>query len=278
MVNCFQLSDSPLRGQKEIGSTQKDSRRESEEVEQMKEVALITGASRGIGRETAVQFARAGWRVAVHYHQSAREAEELVDSLRKSGQDAIAVQADVSSREEALEMIRQVERGFGPIGVLVNNAGIAQQKLFTDITEDEWERMFRVMVNGAFHCCQGVLPGMLARREGSIVNISSIWGMVGASCEVHYSAAKAALIGMTRALAKELGPSGIRVNCVAPGVIATDMCAGLGEETLEALREETPLERIGTPAEVARAILFLAGPDAGFITGQVLSPNGGFVI
>jgi len=175
-------------------------------------------------------------------------------------------------------MCQAVEERLGTVDLLVNNAGIAQQKMFCDITPEEWDRMFAVTVTGAFHCCQRVLPGMLRRGGGQIINVASMWGQTGASCEVHYSAAKAALIGMTRALAKELGPSGITVNCIAPGVIDTDMCAGLDASTRAGLAEETPLGRLGTPLDVARAILFLAGEGGDFFTGQVLSPNGGFVI
>ena len=162
--------------------------------------------------------------------------------------------------------------------LLVNNAGIAQQKLFTDVTEEEWDRIFAVNVKGLYTCCRAVVPHMVRRHAGSIINVSSIWGEVGASCEVPYSASKAAVIGFTKALAKELGPSGIRVNCVSPGVIATEMNAALDPETLDALREETPLGTIGTPEDAARAILWLAGEDSAFVTGQVLGVNGGFVI
>jgi 3-oxoacyl-[acyl-carrier protein] reductase len=175
-------------------------------------------------------------------------------------------------------MVQRVIDVFGRIDVLVNNAGIAQSKMFTDLTADDWDAMFDVNVKGAFHCCQSVLPGMISRKSGCILNVSSIWGLVGASCETHYSAAKAAVIGLTKALAKELGPSGIRVNAVAPGVIDTDMIAGLDDETREALKEETPLCRLGTAEDVAQTIRFLTSDSAGFITGQVISPNGGFVI
>ncbi|MDC0700747.1 SDR family oxidoreductase, partial [Blautia wexlerae] len=164
------------------------------------------------------------------------------------------------------------------VDVLVNNAGIAQQKLFTDLTDTDWDRIFAVDVKGVFLCCQAALPHMIHEKRGAIVNISSMWGQVGASCEVHYSAAKAAVIGLTKALAKELGPSQIRVNCIAPGVIATEMNDLLGAETLEALREETPLEAIGTAEQVADAVRFLASDQASFITGQVLGVNGGMVI
>ena len=162
--------------------------------------------------------------------------------------------------------------------VLVNNAGIAQQKLFTDITEVEWRRMFAVDIDGVFHCCQLALPYMIHVKRGSIINLSSMWGQVGASCEVHYSAAKAAVIGLTKALAQELGPSNIRVNCIAPGVIDTEMNAAHGPEVLRELAEETPLQRLGTPAEVAAVVSFLAGEDSAFVTGQVLGVNGGMIL
>ena len=175
-------------------------------------------------------------------------------------------------------MINDLHHAFGPVDVLVNNAGIAEQKVFADITEQDWDRMFATNVKGMYLCAQAVLSDFLQKQSGAIVNLSSVWGITGASCEVHYSAAKAAVIGFTKALAKELAPSGVRVNCVAPGVIDTDMNAALAEEALAVLREETPLGAIGTPEQVAEAIYFLAGEGAGFITGQVLSPNGGFVI
>ena len=244
----------------------------------MNPVALITGASRGIGAACARRFARSGYSVAIVYRSRADLAEALVQQLIAEGQDAFCLQADVADRAQAFAAAEEVLRRYRRIDVLVNNAAIAQQKLFTDITEEEWDRMFAVNVKGAFNMTQAALPGMISRRSGSIVNISSMWGQVGASCEVHYSASKAALIGMTQALAKEVGPSGVRVNCIAPGVIETDMNAHLDEETLAALSEETPLMRIGAPDEVARAALYLCSDGASFITGQVLGVNGGFII
>ena len=186
--------------------------------------------------------------------------------------------ADVADAASVNDMIRAVINKFGKIDVLVNNAGIAEQRLFTDITSEAWDRMISVNLTGVFNCIKAVLPGMISRKSGKIVNVSSIWGITGASCEVHYSAAKAAVIGLTKALAKEVGPSNIQVNCVAPGVIDTEMNASLTEADRMAITEETPLGRIGTAEEVASAILYLASPKAGFITGQVLSPNGGVVI
>lgn len=242
------------------------------------DTVLITGAATGIGKATALCFAADGYHVAVHYNKSKKEALTLCDDIAAQGGRALAVHADVKDAAQVKAMAQRVTEVFGRVDVLVNNAGIVQSKLFTDLTADEWDTMFDVNVKGVFHCCQSVLPGMISRKAGCIVNVSSIWGLVGASCEAHYSAAKAAVIGLTKALAKELGPSGIRVNAVAPGVIETAMIAGMDDETRGALKEETPLGRFGTAQEIAQAIRFLASDKASFITGQVLSPNGGFVI
>ena len=239
---------------------------------------LITGASRGIGAAAARAFAQNGDRVMIHYHKQRALAQALCEQLRQAGAQAACVQADVAERAQVQAMLAQTERQFGPVEVLVNNAGIAQQALFTDVSEAEWDRMFAVNVKGMFHCTQGVLGKMISQKRGKIVNISSMWGQIGASCEVSYSAAKAAVIGLTKALAKEVGPSGIQVNCVAPGVIDTEMNAALDASTRAMLAEETPLGVLGTAEDVARAIVFLASPQADFITGQVLGVNGGFVI
>ncbi len=242
------------------------------------DTVLITGAATGIGKAAALLFAADGYNVAVHYNNSEKEALALCEEIAARGGRAVAVRADVADAAQVNAMVRHVTEVFGRIDVLINNAGIAQTKLFTDLTAQDWDAMFNVNVKGVFHCCQTVLPGMISRKAGCIVNVSSIWGMVGASCEVHYSAAKAAVIGLTKALAKELGPSHIRVNCVAPGVIETRMIDGLDGETREALKDETPLGRLGTAEDVAQAIRFLASENSSFITGQMLSPNGGFVI
>jgi len=203
--------------------------------------------------------------------------EELAAQLAREGCRALAVQADVSKRDEVNAMVKTVEDTFGPISVLVNNAGVAGQALFQDVTDALWERYFAVNLNGARNTIQAVLPHMLHEKAGVIVNISSIWGQHGASCEVTYSCTKHALIGLTRSLAMELAPSGIRVNCVAPGVIDTDMVQVLGSEVLRDLAEQTPLGRLGTPQDIANAVAFLASEKASFITGQVLTVDGAFV-
>ncbi len=191
---------------------------------------------------------------------------------------ALALCADVGEEAAVRAAVEEATRKNGGVDVLVNNAGIASFRLFSDITAQEWHRTMAVNLDGAFYATQAVLPHMIHEKSGRIINISSIWGLTGSSCEVHYSASKAALIGMTRALAKELGPSGITVNCIAPGVIATDMNAALSEQDLRTLCDETPLGRLGTPEEIAACAVYLAGEGAGFITGQVISPNGGMVI
>lgn len=244
----------------------------------MGRTVLITGASRGIGRATAVVFAKNGFNVAVNYCRSEDKANALIDELKGYGVKAAAYRADVSDKSAVTEMFRRAEAELDKISVLVNNAGIAEQALFSDITEEMWDRMFDVNVKGAYNCTQAALPSMIHEKYGRIVNVSSMWGISGASCEVHYSASKAALIGFTKALAKEVGLSGISVNCVAPGVIETDMNAALSEEAMNVLKEDTPLNRIGAPKDAAEAIFFLSSDKAGFITGQVLSVDGGFIV
>lgn len=244
----------------------------------MNQTVLITGASRGIGRAAAAAFARNGYNVAVNYCKSKEKATDLADELNGYGVMAAAYQADVSDKTAVGEMFRKAEQELGRISVLVNNAGIAEQILFSDITEEKWDRMFAVNVKGTYNCTQAALPSMIHEKYGRIINVSSMWGISGASCEVHYSASKAALIGFTKALAKEVGLSGITVNCIAPGVIGTDMNSAISGEILEELKEDTPLNRIGTPEDVAAAILFLASDKASFITGQTLAVDGGFIL
>ena len=235
---------------------------------------LISGGDRGIGAAAAQAFYAAGYRVAVLYHQNAEAAARLEKALP----GCTVVQCDVASRASCELAFHTVEQALGHVDVLVCNAGIAQQKLFTDITPEEWQRMLDVNLSGAFHLCQLALPGMIHRKAGRILTVSSMWGQTGGSCEVHYSAAKAGLIGLTKALAKEEGPSGVTVNCVAPGVIDTDMMAAFTAEDNAALAEETPVGRLGSAAEVAALLVYLAGENAGYITGQVFGVNGGLVI
>ncbi len=245
----------------------------------MKKIAFITGSSRGIGRAVALRLAEEGWAVGINCLRSADLARQLAADLRAQGREAAAFQADVADRAAITAAIRGAEEALGgPVSLLVNNAGMAEQHLFQDIPEDFWRRIFAVNVDGAFHAIQAVLPAMIHEKAGCIVNISSIWGQRGASCEVAYSATKAALIGLTRSLAMELAPSGIRVNCVAPGVIHTDMVEVLGQETLASLAQETPLGRLGTPEDIAHAVAFLADGRSSFITGQVLTADGGFIL
>ena len=243
----------------------------------MKPTVLVTGASRGIGLATARLFAANGHPTVIHYNRSRKPAFETAREINAAGGMALAVRADVSQPEEVTAMFREVRGQLGGVDILVNNAAVARQSLFNGIEYDEWRKTFGVNVDGMFLCCKEALPYMLQKHAGSIVNISSMWGQVGASCEVLYSATKSAVIGFTKALAQEVGPSGIRVNCVAPGVINTEMNAHLSRDDLRELAENTPLMRLGSPEEVARAIYFLASDEASFITGQVLCPNGGYV-
>lgn len=232
-------------------------------------VVLVTGGTGAIGRAIAEEFSRTD-DVIFTYNSRGDEAEELAKQLH-----CTAVQMDTAVRESVDAGTAQVLKSFGHIDVLVNNAGISQIKLFTDITQDDWNRMLAVNLTGCFNTSQAVAPCMISRKSGAIVNISSVWGVHGASCEVHYSAAKAGLIGMTKALAKELGTSGITVNCIAPGVIESPMnSAHLTTGELESLAENTPVGRLGRAEEVAQAVRFVA--ENRFITGQVIGVDGGF--
>ncbi|MBR5144856.1 MAG: 3-oxoacyl-ACP reductase FabG [Clostridia bacterium] len=234
---------------------------------------LITGGSRGIGRAMVELFSKEGYLVAFTYKNSENEAKSLAEAT-----GALAIRADSASEEDVLRAVKLAEEHLGGIGCLINNAGVSSFSLFTDLTLEDWNRFISVNLTGAFLYSKAVIPGMVHRKSGSIINISSMWGIVGSSCEVHYSTTKAALIGMTKALAKELGPSGIRVNAIAPGVIATDMNRALGEEDIAVLKDETPLMKIGSPLDVAKAALFLAGDGADFITGEVMNISGGYVM
>ncbi len=233
---------------------------------------LVTGGSRGIGAECVRKFAQNGDRVFFIYKNSDNEAKALSDET-----GAISVKGDVSSFCDMEKAVIEVHK-YGKLDVLVNNAGISEIKMFQDITEQDWDRMFSVNIKGMFVVSKLFAGDMINSKKGRIINISSMWGETGGSCEVHYSASKAAVIGFTKALAKELGPSGITVNCVSPGVIATEMNSHLDDDDINALIEETPLEKIGKPQDVAELVLYLASEKAGFITGEDIKVNGGIII
>jgi len=228
---------------------------------------LITGGSRGIGAAAVAQFAARGDRVFFLYEKEHEKARAVAE---KTG--ATAICCDVANIDSVKDAFTQI----GDVDILVCNAGIAQVGLMIDLPEAEWDRLFDVNVKGVYLCINEAMPGFLKKQAGCIVTVSSMWGQVGASCEAAYSATKGAVIALTKALAKELGPSGIRVNCVAPGVILTDMCADVEPEILDGFVQETPVGRNGLPEDVAKAIVYLA--DADFVTGQVLPVNGGYII
>lgn len=242
----------------------------------MASTVLITGASRGIGAATARRFAAGGWNVAVNYFRSEEKARRLCEAL---GPCAFPIRADVGDRAQVQAMVSAAVERFGALDALVCNAGIALPGMLAqDVTEEQWQRLLAVDVSGVYYACQAALPVLLHQHKGRIVTVSSMWGQVGGSCEVAYSAAKGAVLSLTKALAKEVAPSGITVNAVAPGVIDTDMMSFADADTRAALQEETPLGRLGAPEDIAEAIYFLCQDAAGFITGQVLGVNGGLVI
>ena len=243
----------------------------------MKKVALITGSSRGIGRAEAIKLAHDGYAVCINCVEREDKAQEAVEQLVSGGCEAMWYKADVADSTAVKQMVAAIEEKLGAVTLLVNNAGIAKQCLFQDMSEDYWRHIFDVNLNGAFNTIHAVLPNMLHEHSGCIINTSSIWGQHGASCEVAYSATKHAIIGLTRSLAQELAPTNIRVNCVAPGVIDTDMVQVLGEETLAALAGDTPVGRLGRPEDIAAVVSFLASDAASFITGQVITSDGGFM-
>ena len=243
----------------------------------MAKTALVTGAARGIGRAVAKELAREGYRLCINYIEHRAEAESLAAELTAAGCPCLTVQADVADSAACLDMVRRTEAALGPVELLVNNAGISYAGLFQDLSEADWNRCLAVNLTGARNMVQAVLPHMLHEKSGAIVNISSIWGLRGASCEVAYACSKAGIVALTRSLALELAPSHIRVNAVAPGCIETDMVRVLGQETVRQLIEETPLGRLGQPEDIAHAVAFLASDKASFITGQILTVDGGFI-
>ena len=239
---------------------------------------LITGASRGIGREIAIKFATEGYNVVLNYKNSESKAKTICNQIEKLGVKCLMVKADVSIESEVVDMVNLVLKTFGRVDVLVNNAGVALSKLFQLTTTDEVARVFGVNTFGVINCSKAVVPSMVSDKAGKIINISSIWGKVGASMETIYSASKGAVIAFTMALAKELAPSNISVNCVCPGVIDTDMLIEYTEDDKNDLKQQTPLNRLGTPQDVANAVYFLASDNATFITGQVITVDGGFAL
>lgn len=247
-------------------------------VDNNNRTAFVTGGAGGIGTAISQMLALSGYNVAIGYNNSKEAANSLKRCLINAGANVDTFFCDVTDIASIESAISESVRKFGEIDVLINNAGISQQKLFTDITAEEWRRMMNVNIDGIFNMTKTILPSMIRRKHGRIINVSSIWGMVGASCEVHYSTAKAAAIGFTKALAKEVAPCGITVNCVAPGVIETSMNNFLCDEEISCLKEEVPAGRFGTPEEVAHCILNLADEKSGYLTGQVISPNGGLVV
>ena len=239
----------------------------------MSKIAFITGGSRGIGACAVREFSKRGYMVAFTYLRSQDKALALASEC-----GAFPIKADASISKEMNDAICRAIKEFGKIDILINNAGISEFSLFTDITDEMWQKMINTNLSSAFYASRAVLPSMISRKNGCIINISSMWGEVGASCEVHYSASKAGLIGLTKALAKEVAPSNIRVNCITPGAIDTDMNSHLSVEDIEQIKNETPLGRLGTCEDIVNAMLFLADDGASFITGQVLGVNGGMII
>lgn len=242
----------------------------------MKKVAIITGASQGIGRKIAKSLAKEGIQVIANYNKSEKEAKKLKEELEKENIQIDIVKADISKREGAKELATKALEKYGNIDILINNAGIAEYKLFTDETDKDWENVINTNLYSAFAMSQEVIPNMVHNKKGCIINISSAWGLVGGALEVIYSVSKAGMDGLTKALAKELGPSNIRVNSIAPGMISTKMNAKFNEEELKEIEKEIPLERIGKPEDIAKCVKWLIEDD--YTTGQVISVNGGWII
>lgn len=241
-------------------------------------VAVVTGAGRGIGRAIALELARAGAQVVVNFAGHADQAEKTVNMIRDLGGEAIAAQADVSQAEDVERLIRTAVDTYGKVDILVNNAGIARDNLLLRMKETEWDAVLNTNLKGVFLCSKAVSKGMMKQRSGAIVNISSVVGVTGNAGQANYAAAKAGIIGFSKSMAKELAPRGIRVNVVAPGYISTDMTESLSEEVKLQIQQGIPLGRVGSPEEIAQAVLFLVSPASSYITGQVLSVNGGMAM
>ena len=239
-------------------------------------VVLVTGASRGIGKCIAENLAKDGYTVIANYNKSKQQALKLQNDLKEQGYNIEIIKADVSKKEEVKNMIEYINNKFGNIDILINNAGIAKLQMFCDVTDEDWDEMINTNLKSAFYCTQMVLPGMIHKKRGCIINISSIWGQVGASCETVYSISKAGVDAMTKSLAKELGLSNIRVNSIAPGVIDTDMNSKIDDEIKKQIKNETPLGKIGKPIDIYKCAKWLIEDE--FTTGQVISVNGGYVI
>lgn len=241
--------------------------------------ALVTGGSGDIGKAICKRLSAEGVSIILQYYSNDKSAYETIKQIKNSGGFATAIKFDLKNEVETINALTEILSKFGKLDILVNNAGLSSYNLFIDTKTKEWDDIFNINVRGTFICTQYILKNfMLHKKYGKIINISSIWGCVGASCEVAYSASKAAIIGLTKALAKEVGPSGITVNCIAPGVIQTKMLNRFSNDELEELRLNTPIEKLGTPEDIANAVCFLSSDNSSFITGQVISPNGGFVI
>lgn len=245
----------------------------------MEKTVLITGAAKGIGRAIAIKFAKLGYKVIINYNTSEEKAKELKKELSKINKEVYICKADITNIEEINNMIDFAIEKCGGIDILVNNAGIGNTNLFIDDSIEDINKIISVNLIGTISVTQAVLKRcMIAKKDGTIINLSSIWGITGASCEVMYSTTKSAIIGFTKSLAKEMGPSNIRVNTVAPGFILTDMTSNLSKQEIEEFKEKIPLERIGNVEDISGVVTFLASEDASYITGQVISPNGGVVI
>jgi len=249
---------------------------EKREKSIVNKVVVVTGGSRGIGAQIVKTLANENYKVVLNYNNSKEQAEKIQQELLEQGKEIEIIKADVSKREETEKLIQFAINKFNKIDVLINNAGISQEGLFTDVTEEEWQKIINTNLNSVFYCNQQALKYMIQEQQGCIINISSIWGETGASCEVAYSTTKAAINGMTKALAKEVGPSNIRVNAIAPGIIDTDMNRNLTNEELEQIKEQIPLNKIGKALDVAKCVKWLIEDE--YTTGQIISINGGWYI